>query len=54
MIADPHCGEGAAQQQRIDEGAAAFVEVDEARIHLILDYVVPGERIEDPDGVFFA
>jgi quercetin dioxygenase-like cupin family protein len=27
---------------------------DERRIHLILDYVVPGERIEDPDGVFFA
>jgi quercetin dioxygenase-like cupin family protein len=27
---------------------------DERRIHLILDYVVPGERIEDPDGVFFG
>jgi quercetin dioxygenase-like cupin family protein len=24
------------------------------RIHMILDYVVPGERIEDPDGVVFG
>lgn len=24
---------------------------DLARIHMILDYVVPGERIDDPDGV---
>lgn len=26
----------------------------EDRIHAILDYVVPGERIEDPDGLVFA
>jgi len=27
---------------------------DQARIHMILDYVVPGERIDDPDGVVFG
>lgn len=27
---------------------------DFARVHLIVDYVVPGERIEDPAGVIFA
>lgn len=27
---------------------------DHARIHMILDYVVPGERIDDPDGVVIA
>lgn len=27
---------------------------DDSRIHLILDYVVPGERIDDPEGVFVA
>jgi quercetin dioxygenase-like cupin family protein len=26
----------------------------EARVHLILDYVVPGEKVEDPDGVVIA
>lgn len=26
----------------------------EPRVHLILDYVMPGERVEDPDGVVFA
>jgi quercetin dioxygenase-like cupin family protein len=27
---------------------------DHARIHMIIDYVVPGERIDDPDGVVFG
>lgn len=27
---------------------------DYARVHLILDYVVPGERIDDPDGPVIA
>jgi aspartyl/asparaginyl beta-hydroxylase len=27
---------------------------DQPRIHMIFDYVVPGERIEDPDGVYVA
>jgi hypothetical protein len=27
---------------------------DDARIHLILDYVVPGETIEDPEGAYVA
>lgn len=27
---------------------------DDSRIHLILDYVVPGERVEDPEGVLTA
>ena len=27
---------------------------DHARVHLIVDYVVPGERIEDPDGPLIA
>ena len=27
---------------------------DDPRIHLILDYVVPGERVEDPEGVLIA
>ena len=27
---------------------------DESRIHVILDYVVPGERIHDPDGLVIA
>lgn len=27
---------------------------DEARVHLILDFVVPGERIDDPEGVLQA
>ncbi len=27
---------------------------DESRIHVILDYVVPGEKIADPEGVVFA
>jgi hypothetical protein len=27
---------------------------DQARIHMILDYVVPGETIEDPEGVYIA
>lgn len=27
---------------------------EEARVHLILDYVVPGEEIQDPDGLVIA
>lgn len=27
---------------------------EEARIHLILDYVVPGEQVHDPDGLLVA
>jgi len=27
---------------------------DFARVHLIVDYVVPGERIEDPEGLLFG
>ena len=27
---------------------------NEGRVHLILDYVVPGERVDDPEGVVFA
>jgi hypothetical protein len=27
---------------------------DDARIHMILDYVLPGERIEDPEGLCIA
>lgn len=27
---------------------------DHARVHMIIDYVVPGERIDDPDGVVFG
>jgi quercetin dioxygenase-like cupin family protein len=27
---------------------------DEARIHLILDYVVPGEKVDDPEGEIIA
>jgi hypothetical protein len=27
---------------------------DAARIHLILDYVVPGEEVDDPDGLLVA
>jgi hypothetical protein len=27
---------------------------DHGRIHMILDYVVPGERIEDPNGICIA
>jgi hypothetical protein len=27
---------------------------DEARIHLILDYVVPGEQVRDPEGLVVA
>lgn len=27
---------------------------DEARVHLILDYVVPGETVDDPEGVVTA
>lgn len=27
---------------------------ERARIHLIADYVVPGERIDDPDGTIYA
>jgi quercetin dioxygenase-like cupin family protein len=27
---------------------------DSARIHLIADYVVPGERVEDPEGAYTA
>jgi hypothetical protein len=26
----------------------------ESRIHVILDYVVPGERVPDPEGVVIA
>lgn len=27
---------------------------DEGRVHLILDYVVPGEKVEDPEGTVIA
>jgi hypothetical protein len=27
---------------------------NQGRVHLILDYVVPGERVDDPEGVVFA
>jgi quercetin dioxygenase-like cupin family protein len=27
---------------------------DEGRVHLILDYVVPGERVDDPEGAVVA
>lgn len=27
---------------------------DHARVHMIIDYVVPGERIEDPEGLLIA